>query len=237
MRRACGGIALVVALACAGQTGAEMDHLTGYKVKESTTPPQSLHTVQDALGSGNCTLKKAKFYLTGAEKDAGDDARGGPAGDYICYTAKCDLPSPSLPLKEDQRGAHALETKSVKIVCLPAVDDAVPAPCEATTGGFCWFLGAEGESCDTVCANNGRLYDSATETYAGSGGTDGNCEDVWAALGGPGDYTNLVSCSVGNGCSGLHLTIPIEVDVFTRCTPSTTAAASSATVKRACACQ
>lgn len=227
----------IAALLCAARpAAAENDHLTGYKIKEAVTPYLSQHTLQDALGSGNCTLKKAKFYLTGAEKDAADDPRGGPAGDYICYTAKCDLPEPTLPLKDDQLGSHALDAKKVKIVCLPADHCAAGA----RVGGSCWFLGNDGESCDTVCAGQGLAYDSATETYAGSGGTDENCQAVWAAIGGPGSFSPTpISCSNGLGCAGSYFELPPlpGIDIAYRCAPTTTASASGTGVKRACACQ
>ena len=67
----------------------------------------------------------------------------------------------------------------------PAGSCPSPLPCEATTGGFCWFLGADDVTCDAVCAIAGRAYDSATETYAGSGGSDANCIAVLDALGVP----------------------------------------------------
>ena len=65
----------------------------------------------------------------------------------------------------------------------PAGSCPSPPPCDAVTGGFCWFMGDSGASCDAACAIKGRAYDSATETYAGSGGTDANCVAVLDALG------------------------------------------------------
>jgi hypothetical protein len=255
------GLILAAVLACAASAGAEMDHLTGYKIKEAVPALKSTHALQDALGSGNCTLKKAKYYLTGAEKDGGDDPRGGPAGDYICYTAKCELPEPVLPVKDDQLGPHALAGKKVKIVCLPAVDDgcgdgnldfgeqcdgdddlACPGECQpdctcdpcpggAIVGGFCWVKGM-GNSCDAACAAIGKTCDPATITYAGSGGTLANCQAVFAALGGVGPVSDSGPCSDGFGCA---------LDPFasgSRCTsPPTTCAASFPVVTRFCACQ
>lgn len=51
--------------------------------------------------------------------------------------------------------------------------DATPAgdmtpPCAGTRiGGACWYKGAQGASCTTVCATHGG-YDPATATYAGA---------------------------------------------------------------------
>lgn len=106
--------------------------------------------------------------------------------------------------------------------------------CETTTGGYCWFRGAEGDSCDATCANAGRIYDEATSTYAGSAGTVANCAQL------AGDYglANTVwlngSCSNGLGCYDTGL------NGFLRCTtPATTSSASQSPggYRRICACQ
>lgn len=219
--------AALAALVCAGPAAGESDHLTGYKVKEAVTPYLSQHALQDALGSGNCTLKKAKFYLTGAEKDAGDDPRGGPAGDYICYTAKCDLPEPVLPLKDDQLGPHALTAKKVKIVCLP-VDR---CPGGAIVDGVCWVKGSSLESCDDACSDIGQTCAPETISYAGSGGTLANCQAVSDALGGTDTVTDNAPCNGGYGCF-------TSVGGTQRCTaPPTTCGAANLTLERLCACQ
>ena len=46
---------------------------------------------------------------------------------------------------------------------------ACPPSCSgASVGGYCWYLSAQGASCDTACAAHGG-YNAATLTYAGSG--------------------------------------------------------------------
>lgn len=72
----------------------------------------------------------------------------------------------------------------------------------AEVGGACWFLGVQGDNCTDTCGPLGLVYDPATATYAGSSGTNGNCEDVLDALGaGAGavidiNCLNIVDCYV-----------------------------------------
>jgi hypothetical protein len=49
-------------------------------------------------------------------------------------------------------------------------------------GGYCWYQGAEDESCSEVCASHGG-YHEATRYYAGSDGTNENCKAVLGAFG------------------------------------------------------
>jgi hypothetical protein len=105
--------------------------------------------------------------------------------------------------------------------------------CDAAVGGFCWYLGAPGENCTTVCANVGATYDSATASYAGTGGSDANCQAVLNALVSP-DPTFFGSDTCGVGGIGCMLSNPVGF----RCTDTpTNAGDSSATFQRACACQ
>jgi hypothetical protein len=104
--------------------------------------------------------------------------------------------------------------------------------CEATTAGSCWFLGQDGVSCDVTCATQGRIYDSATAAYAGSGGFDADCAAVLDDLGvSPGPLSTTAGCSSGLGC----LYAPPVGRV--RCSAPPTTSSASANVNRACACQ
>jgi hypothetical protein len=107
-----------------------------------------------------------------------------------------------------------------------------PRPCDATTGGFCWFLGVPKASCDAACAIEGRAYDAATESYAGSGGTDAGCIGVLDALGVPAGplFTNS-SCFAGLGC------VYAPPTGRARCAAPPTDPSSSGGVERVCACQ
>lgn len=97
-------------------------------------------------------------------------------------------------------------------------------------GGFCWYL-ASGVSCDSICSTNGG-YNEATRTYAGSDGTDANCEEVADVLGMSGTNVTVVDAGVGSdgwGCisdNGSRL----------RHERPTNSTAASSGVERACAC-
>jgi hypothetical protein len=92
--------------------------------------------------------------------------------------------------------------------------------CEATTGGFCWFLGDADLSCDAVCAAAGKVYDPATETFAGSGGTSANCGAVLQALGvGNGSAADL-SCTLGVGCTRVAQLLPCAAHLRPQSRPS-----------------
>lgn len=117
-------------------------------------------------------------------------------------------------------------------------DCTCPSPCGATTGGFCWYLAADGESCDAVCANNGRTYDNATVTYSGSGGSDAQCQAVANALGVSGTVTFSGDCAQGFGCVSCasHLDCGIILELVRCSTPPTASNASLASFRRVCAC-
>lgn len=106
-----------------------------------------------------------------------------------------------------------------------------PVPCAATTGGFCWFLGADGDSCDTTCANQSLSCDPATLTFAGHpSGSLANCDAVLEALlGGPQSTTDSTHQSFG--CALIGGTVPIRDTAA-----ATTCAAASPFFQRACAC-
>lgn len=84
-----------------------------------------------------------------------------------------------------------------------------------------------------MCSNAGGSYNALTKTYAGSDGTNDNCDAVMTALNAPGD-------AVFGGCP--FDTSPIAVGCHSqgaeryRCTEATTAGANASGVRRACAC-
>jgi hypothetical protein len=109
----------------------------------------------------------------------------------------------------------------------------VPTPCEATTGGYCWYLGDIGESCGYVCTSNGKVYHSVTATYAGSGGTAAQCANVLTDLGFTGAYLGAQVCGEGVGCT--LGTLGVTIGLWCNDVPTTEAASISQ--GRACACQ
>jgi len=70
----------------------------------------------------------------------------------------------------------------------------------AAAGGSQWFLGEVGQSCDQVCAAQGAVYDPATGSFAGSGGSNVNCATVLFALGYPVGAIDSSSTGGGMGC-------------------------------------
>ncbi len=99
----------------------------------------------------------------------------------------------------------------------------------ASVGGYCWYAGALGQSCTTVCSGLSLVYNAATLSYAGSSGSDANCLSVLNAL-------SLGAAAVSTqfdarGCQASN------ANVRKRGTLSTTAGASNATWARACSCE
>lgn len=114
----------------------------------------------------------------------------------------------------------------------------------ASVGGSCWYYGAAGQSCSTVCATHGGGT-SATASYAGSSGTDANCSSLLTTLGaGPNDFMLGGGYGiVANSCLGGFKTMGCLYDVSGsaagryRCTDLATDLTSAiAGVRRVCAC-
>lgn len=102
-------------------------------------------------------------------------------------------------------------------------------------GGSCWYLGVPGASCDATCTGLGLTCSAGTISYAGSGGTLGNCAAVMTALGVSEGGTADNGCLQGAGC----VDDPAASLIF-RCTSPPTTCAASFDVGlggRACACQ
>ena len=117
---------------------------------------------------------------------------------------------------------------------------ATPDPCSpgVTVGGFCWYFAAGGGSCDDICAAQSLQYDEATATYAGSGGTNAQCQAVLDALNVSGNVVGASHCSTSFGSAGWGCTR--FAGSRTRCstppTDSTAGQVSGPTIERACAC-
>ena len=100
-------------------------------------------------------------------------------------------------------------------------------------GGSCWVLGGAGSACSQACADFGLVYDSATLTYAGSGGTDANCSAVLLALGQPGGAAVGPGTLAPFGCWCAQG----GATCYRAATLATTAGSAYPTGQRACACQ
>jgi cysteine-rich repeat protein len=107
-----------------------------------------------------------------------------------------------------------------------------------SASGACWFLGADAASCETTCADEGLVYDPATETVAGSGGSDLTCGTVLTALGFAGGTPTGAPCDRGLGCWADLAIPPVPVGTSQRCTEPTTDAPTAPGTgdRRACAC-
>lgn len=102
----------------------------------------------------------------------------------------------------------------------------------ARVGGECWFLGSYNQSCTTVCSGTPfPHYSLATRDYAGSGGSNPNCQAVLTALEAPGTTTNSYSHTAA-GC-GYSSSLSSRF----RMTVETDPNQSSITARRACACR
>ncbi|MGE0632709.1 MAG: hypothetical protein AB7O96_09890, partial [Pseudobdellovibrionaceae bacterium] len=99
-----------------------------------------------------------------------------------------------------------------------------------SVGGYCWYLGASGADCTATCASHGG-YNSATDSYAGSGDlSGGHCDTITTAFGATWDEANDCGVSAGIGCivasfSGMQCT-----------EDAATASGAYTGVQRVCAC-
>jgi hypothetical protein len=114
-----GTLGLTIAL-LASPAYAEQDHLEGYIVQDANRvlAPNPV-AVQNAFGDDSCVLRKVRFYLAGSEKNGGDDPRGGPTADFVCYKARCSSPPPATIDADTQFGGHQIQFRRAKLVCLP----------------------------------------------------------------------------------------------------------------------
>lgn len=103
----------------------------------------------------------------------------------------------------------------------------------AEVGTFCWYMGANNESCDTVCALQSLVTADATRSYAGSDGTDENCNAVLDAFGISNAEFMQGGAGYGGGC-----TYNQNIDSRIRwIEPETLASAQDAVNAPACACE
>ena len=75
------------------------------------------------------------------------------------------------------------------------------------------------------------VYDSATSTYAGSEGTEANCDAVLDALGVPAGAINAINCG-----SAIDCYYEVSQGDRTWCIPLGDEGNSFSTAERACAC-
>lgn len=112
---------------------------------------------------------------------------------------------------------------------------ACPPACSGVmVGGYCWYAGAQGQSCTQVCSSRGGVNIAGTRNYAGSGGTNAQCQSVLNALGHAGEVTQL-ACNDGMQYAGCLRYGFIFGNL--RCTgAATTDSGNFSAASRACAC-
>ena len=170
-------------------------------------------------------------YATNFTLGVGDDYCGGTAG-------ATPSPNDAGTFKVSNDGAPPgcatacnATTSSTSSSSTSTTSTTLPL-CDAVVSGFCWAFGDAGADCDGTCAAHARVYDTATASYAGSEGTDANCEAVAHALNPGAAFVGPANCPFALGCMYL-----VGSGNFRCTTPATTASASAGTVQRFCACQ
>lgn len=102
----------------------------------------------------------------------------------------------------------------------------------ASVGGYCWYVGGQGQSCTTVCSSRGGVNMAGTKDYAGSGGNLTRCKAVASALGRPSPVDSYDASWCGNlGCIITRITTGGYTSYYevARCTPTTTEGATPGT--------
>lgn len=99
----------------------------------------------------------------------------------------------------------------------------------ASVGGYCWQL--SNSSCDNACIRRGGCNETVTRDFAGSGGTNANCNAVMAAFG----KTNSVSSNSGSAAEGCMASSSSATATIRRRTSTPTTCAYDGDY-RVCAC-
>lgn len=96
-------------------------------------------------------------------------------------------------------------------------------------GGYCWYQGGNGQSCDTNCTGRGGCNVTGIRDFAGSSGTLANCDLVLDTLYGAGTAADTSISGIGCGKNGAS---HIRDTVLTTCTQAPVPWGPT----RACAC-
>lgn len=120
----------------------------------------------------------------------------------------------------------------------PTYTPATPSgTCGGTSyGGYCWYLGGNGQSCDAVCASrSGTCNLNGTHGYAGGGGTAANCNAVLDAMN-FGTVPNASTMSEGYAGYGGGCTVNYSVNGRIHWNGTTTCDAHDSINAPVCAC-
>lgn len=108
------------------------------------------------------------------------------------YTFSCPNPAGGNPLT-------SVATINVSTSGTVGAGGTLASCAGVQSGGFCWYLGALNQSCNSVCAAHGGATNY--NAYAGNAGTDANCGAVLGLLGISGNASSdSTICSSGWGC-------------------------------------
>lgn len=166
-------------LVMGGFQGIVMDQTTGAKVNgahlifESEEGAARKEVTTDVNGSYRIELPQGRYRVTASHPDYETYSTGG--GFFIVSGSEYQIGNIDLVRKAAPTGCGGVDV-----------------------GGYCWYLGSDSTSCESVCASHGG-YNEATRAYAGSNGSAANCQAVLSALGIP--YSAFYNTSQGGlGC-------------------------------------
>ena len=138
--------------------------------------PAACATAEDPGGTDTWTPtdRGADRVDAAAEADSPSDVDAADSGDRV------DEPDVADDAATDALDADSSAEAEAEA---EAEADTPPGPCAGrAVGGACWYLSAEERNCDDACSSHGG-YNEATRTYAGSSGTNANCDEALDALG------------------------------------------------------
>ena len=143
------------------------------------------------------------------------------------------IPGDTLNIRMTSSSANSTAVTAVVTVGTVTADwritTVAPSCGGSLIGGYCWYYGAQGQSCDTVCGSHGGCNLTGTRDYAGSGGTAQNCQNVAASFGVSG------TLPIGAPASGLGC-MAVLGSVSRASSPATTCNAAGSFIRRFCAC-
>lgn len=190
-------------------------------------------------------LKAAGKYVACRMKMDSRAAAKGVAPDYTRCESKFSArwrktetkSAGACPTSGDEAAVEAAITMCMDNVAAGLTSSASSACPGALVDGACWFLSENQSDCIERCAEAGLRYDQATRMYAGSDGTDANCEKILDALGAPGDPFVLNSTDCSNVPNGMGCFHDLFYHLRVRCSIVPTDATSFfPDAQRVCAC-
>lgn len=102
-------------------------------------------------------------------------------------------------------------------------------------GGYCWYAANWNESCDNACSGHGGCNLTGTRDYAGSNGSDGNCQSVLNALG-YGGYPYFGGLGTADGCAWYSGDMWVSASGFRGTSTTDCSTPATGGTIRTCAC-